>query len=186
MSIFQLLLTVNFHLGELFIVDKKCSRCPFIGPLSEFVKDDRFLLGVRPECKGCYNTDRRKWRLAYSEDRRKLKNQKLIARHKERYHSDPVFRQYVCRKAHETKIRTQFDLEPTDIESLQREQNNKCAICQREFLKRPHIDHIHGTKIVRGLLCGSCNRGIGLLQESSQTLSNAITYLEKWNVEVTA
>jgi len=38
-----------------------------------------------------------------------------------------------------------------------------CAICEEPFV-RIAIDHDHETGIVRGLLCFSCNSGLGFLQ----------------------
>ena len=40
-----------------------------------------------------------------------------------------------------------------------------------------HVDHDHRTNSVRGLLCGSCNRGIGLLQENPKHLYRAAQYI---------
>ena len=61
------------------------------------------------------------------------------------------------------------------------EQCGRCAICGIHFesSKNTHIDHSHETGKVRALLCNHCNRGIGLLKESVQTLKNAIYYLNK-------
>jgi hypothetical protein len=157
---------------------KSCSRCSFIGSLDNFVKDDRFKLGVRPECKNCYNADRRKWHAAMSADKRWIKNQKTIARRKKRYHSDPEFRAYLMRKGRETKLRHDYNLEPEDAQGLLKEQEGFCKICGRDITKDFHVDHIKGTKIVRGLLCGPCNRAIGLLKESIPALTKAIAYLE--------
>ena len=56
------------------------------------------------------------------------------------------------------------------------EQGGKCAVCN-EIMKRPHVDHCHTTGKIRGILCGPCNQGIGLLKESPQVLLSAITYL---------
>ena len=50
-----------------------------------------------------------------------------------------------------------------------------CGICKES---RPlHVDHSHVTGKIRGLLCGSCNRAIGLLQESTKILVEAVEYL---------
>ncbi len=56
-------------------------------------------------------------------------------------------------------------------------QNNSCAICQKPFRKTPHIDHDHKTGRVRGLLCATCNHGIGSLKDSIILLKRAAIYL---------
>lgn len=60
---------------------------------------------------------------------------------------------------------------------LRKLQKDCCAICKREFKKTPHVDHDHKTGVVRGLLCRTCNSGIGMLQGSSAILQSAIDYL---------
>lgn len=49
------------------------------------------------------------------------------------------------------------------------EQDNKCAICKINFSVtkkslKPHIDHNHKTGVVRGLLCQTCNIGLGHIE----------------------
>lgn len=51
-----------------------------------------------------------------------------------------------------------------------------CPICS-VYHERLHVDHCHDSGLVRGLLCGSCNKGIGLLRDSKKNLKNAIKYL---------
>ncbi len=66
------------------------------------------------------------------------------------------------------------------------EQNGKCGICgthQSKFKIGFAIDHCHETGKVRGLLCGNCNRAIGLLQDDIENLRCAILYLNKNLVE---
>lgn len=41
------------------------------------------------------------------------------------------------------------------------------------------IDHDHKTGEVRGLLCGNCNSGIGMLGDDPRLLEKAIVYLSK-------
>lgn len=67
-----------------------------------------------------------------------------------------------------------------------KKQNGVCKICKEKEkridprTKQPRwlaVDHCHLGDHVRGLLCGDCNVGIGLLRESTFILSNAIKYL---------
>lgn len=59
-------------------------------------------------------------------------------------------------------------------------QGGRCSICNvKLIMPRLRIDHDHKTGETRGLLCVSCNTGIGLLKESPDILRNAAKYLEK-------
>jgi hypothetical protein len=61
-------------------------------------------------------------------------------------------------------------------------QDNQCAICHIEFGtlrgNAPHADHDHVTSEKRGVLCGSCNRALGLLNDSAILLRRAAEYIE--------
>ena len=60
-------------------------------------------------------------------------------------------------------------------------QDNACKICKvdaSEFTKRLSVDHCHTTGEVRGLLCPSCNRGLGDFKDNIEFLEEAIGYLQ--------
>lgn len=63
--------------------------------------------------------------------------------------------------------------------------NGLCDICGRApqaTEKRPgrlNIDHDHRTGKFRGLLCGLCNRAIGMLGDDPKVLASAIEYLRQ-------
>ena len=59
------------------------------------------------------------------------------------------------------------------------DQDGKCAICTKPFPGRIAIDHDHRTGRVRGLLCTSCNTGIGKLGDDPELLLRAISYLSQ-------
>lgn len=40
------------------------------------------------------------------------------------------------------------------------------------------VDHDHNPGNVRGLLCHNCNRALGLLNDSKETIENCLSYLE--------
>jgi hypothetical protein len=62
-------------------------------------------------------------------------------------------------------------------------QNNGCKICGAEDPGKPfkffHVDHDHKTGRLRGLLCRSCNTGIGLFKEDVKLIEKAIEYVNK-------
>jgi hypothetical protein len=69
-------------------------------------------------------------------------------------------------------------------------QNGVCAICERPetLVKRGKIislsvDHDHETGTIRGLLCNTCNRGLGLFCDDVGYLESAKQYLQRNNRE---
>ena len=79
-------------------------------------------------------------------------------------------------------IRRQYGITLAQYEQMLRDQENKCAICGNEDEvegRRLAIDHCHESKKIRGLLCGKCNRGLGLFYDNKELLENAISYLAR-------
>ena len=79
----------------------------------------------------------------------------------------------------EQRLRSDYGLTPEIHMELLRRQNGLCAICGKlDPSGTLDIDHCHVTGKVRGLLCGSCNRGIGQLGDNPDRLRKAAEYLE--------
>jgi hypothetical protein len=72
-----------------------------------------------------------------------------------------------------------YGLDEAGYHALLGLQGGLCPICtdQLPSVDRTHIDHCHGTGRVRGLLCGRCNQGIGLLRENEAIMRRAIAYV---------
>lgn len=66
-----------------------------------------------------------------------------------------------------------------DYDRLFEQQQGHCAIYQQPSRRRLHRDHDHQTLVVRGLLCGKCNKGLGLFGDSVETLQQAAFYIAK-------
>lgn len=81
-------------------------------------------------------------------------------------------------KARDLHLRERYGFTLEQFSQMVVDQHRKCAICGRTP-PRLHVDHNHTTGKVRALLCGACNRGIGLLQEDSMVLRAAMKYLEE-------
>ncbi len=79
------------------------------------------------------------------------------------------------RKKH---LRRKYNMTESEYDWLLKEQNGRCAICYREPKgRRLAVDHNHRTGKIRGLLCGKCNAGLGLFDESIDVLKEAARYL---------
>jgi hypothetical protein len=62
--------------------------------------------------------------------------------------------------------------------------DGKCAICGTGKVGRNHaLDHDHRTMKIRGILCLSCNVGLGHFKDDPDLLRKAIDYLAKANKE---
>jgi hypothetical protein len=82
-------------------------------------------------------------------------------------------------------IRKKYNLEEDDVVKLFERQRGLCIICTEPLSnprmpvrKRPHIDHDHTTGKIRGLLCGTCNVGLGFFKDNIDLLLKAAKYLE--------
>jgi hypothetical protein len=65
-----------------------------------------------------------------------------------------------------------------DTQKIMDSQGGKCGICQ-STMNRSCLDHDHKTGKVRGILCVSCNAGLGNFQDNPEILGRAISYLAK-------
>lgn len=73
-----------------------------------------------------------------------------------------------------------YNMQADELRKMWLDQEGRCAICGDELSEDAfRIDHNHQTGKVRGLLCISCNTGIGLLQDSPEVLSSAAEYIKK-------
>ena len=59
---------------------------------------------------------------------------------------------------------------------------NQMGLCDVDGCNRPgtDVDHDHITQQVRSLLCGSCNRALGLLDESIERINGLSDYIKRY------
>lgn len=74
-----------------------------------------------------------------------------------------------------------FGVTPEQYEIQLQKQNGVCACCKQKCKsgRRLAIDHDHKTGRLRGLLCSSCNLGIGNLGDTIEGVQMALDYLKK-------
>jgi hypothetical protein len=71
-----------------------------------------------------------------------------------------------------------YGITQAHYEEMLTSQDGKCAIC-KIVMDRPHVDHCHETQKVRGLLCTTCNQGLGMYKDNIELLEKAISYLKE-------
>src|SRR5262249_35189920 len=88
-------------------------------------------------------------------------------------------------KIYLSEIRRRYGLTREAFERLLSEQGDACSICRRKFedisvrvSRAVRVDHKHGTRCTRGLLCNRCNTGLGQFGDSADSLRSAADYLE--------
>lgn len=77
-----------------------------------------------------------------------------------------------------SSLKKMFGIGMAEYEGMLEKQNGKCAICKQPDQKyNLAVDHCHGTKRIRGLLCSQCNLGLGYFRDKPELLRRAAEYL---------
>lgn len=131
---------------------KTCTKCNIEKELTCFYKRNNRLAGFTSRCKDCINSLNKTIR-------------------------NPL-------KIKEYDLNKSYGIGLKEYEFLLKSQNFVCAICKLPVSKDKKkkylcVDHCHKTNVIRGLLCDSCNRGLGLLKDNKEILQNAIHYINK-------
>ena len=144
--------------------DKKfCPKCDRFHPRSNFYKNKALPDGLMGYCKEHARAMNKK----FKED-----NVELISRMNS-----------IQKRAR------RFGLTQEQFEKMMSDQNEKCFICKVSLKTQQfNIDHDHSCcegryscgKCVRGILCGNCNRGLGMFKDNLEYLKSAIKYLDQY------
>jgi transcription elongation factor Elf1 len=150
---------------------KPCPRCKQRKLLSEFGKTKRTLHGISTYCKLCTNAMQIE-RRATPEGAQKHRD------------ASKAWREANNERHRDNNARWKYGIDHGTYETMLAAQDGKCAICKTTEpgtgMERFAIDHCHGTKVVRGLLCNSCNNGLGRFKDDPDRLLKAATYLESF------
>ena|ERR1035437_10202672 len=71
-----------------------------------------------------------------------------------------------------------YGLTKAGYDKLFKRQRGLCALCRKP--KVLSVDHSHSSNKLRGLLCHSCNVGLGIFKDDPVLLRRAIAYLVKY------
>lgn len=151
---------------------KRCSRCKQVKETSGFPKDSSEQDGLHCQCKECSAQTTREYRKRHP-DRVKEANRRNCAKQKTEGYA---FYHEHWERYRDHALRVRYGIDFATYDKMRAAQNGLCAICGHH--KKLDVDHDHKTGKVRGLLCRSCNIGIGYLKESPELLRSAADYLD--------
>lgn len=126
---------------------KVCRVCKLTKPLQDFRLYGGNRKGHRTACRKCELEIRRQYDYPYRKD-----------------------------KAKYYKIKDRYGLSKEEYDTLIKE-NLSCMSCKEEFTSTPHLDHDQKTGRIRGLLCGNCNKALGLLKDNPVKIVRLLSYL---------
>jgi hypothetical protein len=125
-------------------------------------------MSVDDEEKRAKKLARRAWYAANKDE--------LNVRLRARYATGPEYRANRLMRT----VTSRYGISRDDYAAMLEAQNHACGICRRAFQRTPQVDHCHITGLVRGLLCGPCNNGLGQFGDNIDFMRNAIAYMERW------
>ena len=137
-------------------MSKHCSKCGEYKSFHDFHRRARELDGLNGICKVCINTRNRQY---YTPEKNRARN-----------------------------LKKTYGITIELYDKMYNEQKGVCKICSKPestvrqgILQSLAVDHCHTTGKIRGLLCNSCNRALGMFGDDTTILYNAVKYLERYD-----
>jgi hypothetical protein len=157
---------------------KRCKDCGQVKPLHDFYRAAGTRDGHRNDCKSC-NLAAKKRR--YDADPAKYIG---MVKRWQQANADRVNANHRKNNARPERKRAlrdgrTFGISADEFDELLEKQGGGCAVCGKrpERVASLHLDHDHETGGVRGILCLSCNQGIGKFRDDPDLLERAASYL---------
>ena len=130
---------------------KSCTRCDQVKSVNDFYRLARAKDGLQYHCKVCQKG------------------------HQAARYSDPAIKW----GKRDARLKSQYGITAQEYDNMSDAQEGLCAICEKpnESGNLLSVDHSHVTGEVRGLLCQSCNLGVGKFFDNPSLLRKAADYL---------
>lgn len=141
---------------------KVCGKCGCVRPVEAFHRDASRSDSRHPYCKAC--------------------RAELHQANREAALARMALRAVLKREAdRDRRLQARYGITAAQLDAQRKTQGYRCAICGAHEDQLPRglfVDHDHLSGWLRGLLCHSCNAGIGLFEDSPEKLWAAIKYLQ--------
>ena len=149
---------------------KACTVCKKLKPRKYFQTDKRLKSGLLSACKSCIAAKAKLYRTNHPSAERRIVNRKSM-------------------------LKTAYGMTLEQYQQMWNAQKGVCAICGEPEAKPTYpnatpqilsVDHNHTTGKIRGLLCRSCNLGLGMFKKDAARIKGVLAYLELYEPEVNA
>lgn len=158
-----------------------CCKC------KRFLEPNAFTKGQQSKCRECGARDSRDYYYANHEAEKK--------RRRGRYALDPKFaesqriasrRRWASLSAEEKrlyhrhfKLKSKYGISAEIFDEMVVKQRGLCKLCENPPPRGKilSIDHLHGTKTVRGLLCNNCNVLVGFVEKNLAMLEKVLAHI---------
>lgn len=178
---------------------KICTKCKLEKPESEFYKDKHYKEGLHSKCKDCCRRYvQNLWKKNPGYHKRQMDNSREYRRKNLKKCKEKVAQYYQKNKERlqkcatdrwenltkeerwEKNLKGSYGITANDYYTILEEQKGECIICHSISNKKLVVDHSHTTGKVRGLLCERCNRLVGQIENSPQSvIEGVIEYARK-------
>jgi hypothetical protein len=141
--------------------------------------------GHRSECKDCFgqlaagryqSLPGFRERAISRTKRWREENPEKYAELQRRTKASPTYK----RSLRNSHLKRKYRITLADYEAMLAAQGRGCAICgaPEPDGQSLHVDHCHDTGAVRGVLCFTCNAGLGMFDHDADRLARAASYLQ--------
>lgn len=163
---------------------KRCTGCKEARPAGEFARDGSRGDGLNARCRFCHAVKAQARRARMDERERAAKNARAL----ELLHRKG--RQPVGSDANRDRhYRKKFGISAADVDAMRVAQGNHCKLCTNVLgngRHQAHLDHDKVTHKIRGLLCCTCNKGLGMMGDNAAGLRRALIYVEGYQPGLSA
>lgn len=165
---------------------KRCVKCCIPKPETEFYRNSRLPGGAFHVCKSCHRAfakarfDSRPGLAAKNSSDYRKRNPGRAAEDGRKWRAENPEKSKSGRRPRHLRI---YGLTEESFQQIFSSQRGRCKVCQKSIggSIKFHIDHCHKTGVVRGILCPTCNFGLGSFHDSPEKLRAAADYLETFS-----
>jgi len=161
---------------------KECTICRVLLGYEFFHKAGRGSVGgCTNQCKRCVSAE-------YAPEEYTAKKHAQASKWKK---NNPIAMFRISRREHLKRL---YGISENGFLDKHSDRNGCCDICGKQCRSGPshdlgykcdlHIDHCHKTGSFRGLLCITCNTGIGNLKDDPELISRALNYLKRHGIQI--